>query len=357
MNDIILKKRLGFNWLVGYYDIAPEYARNACKDHYEKIGYDIRECGEYRYLEKKNKNSNFNNWLRCSGGSTMTILLCINNDLYISNTGDSDALLFCNKPILNTKYIKYLGDSAIPPVNKDNNKKEENINTNILQITSNQSLELPFEFERLRKFKKSNDNPNMPYLNIVYDHNYMPVFDVDSNGNSIRTKNIGSYYRNVKSEFATIVQTPDKDSLSFSRSIGDFYIQQYGVTNKPEIQYINLEEIISDIYNLTEIKNIDTDKNKESIDINDINISEIPDIFLGILVASDGVHDNWINSDICNFLFHESCISAYKNTQNTGSQKVVNAFINRNEDIGIRNFGKSRDNATAILAICNITKK
>jgi hypothetical protein len=49
----------------------------------------------------------------------------------------------------------------------------------------------------------------------------------------------GKYYKNVRSEWASLVATPPhalfQDALAFTRSLGDLHLQTYGVSFLPEV--------------------------------------------------------------------------------------------------------------------------
>jgi serine/threonine protein phosphatase PrpC len=88
----------------------------------------------------------------------------------------------------------------------------------------------------------------------------------------------GEYHKNVRAEFASLVTTPDTaehmDGLAFTRSIGDFHLQAYGITWQPDIVEIDLTNQISK-----------------------------PNM---LIVASDGVWDNWKYEDVSNHFMDPS---------------------------------------------------
>lgn len=61
--------------------------------------------------------------------------------------------------------------------------------------------------------------------------------------------NNGICVKNVRKEFASLVLTPEDDinrnALSFTRSLGDFYMKTYGVTEIPHVNCIDLRDIQS----------------------------------------------------------------------------------------------------------------
>jgi hypothetical protein len=52
----------------------------------------------------------------------------------------------------------------------------------------------------------------------------------------VRVTGNGRYYKNVRSEWATLVTTPPsarfQDALAFTRSLGDLHLHVYGVSNQ-----------------------------------------------------------------------------------------------------------------------------
>lgn len=69
---------------------------------------------------------------------------------------------------------------------------------------------------------------------------------------------------------------------------------------------------------------------------------------LCIVLASDGVWDNWAYEDVAKFAMDKSCLQAVDSLAD-GAQKVTDSFVTRNAFFSKRNFGSQADNATAIL--------
>ena len=75
-------------------------------------------------------------------------------------------------------------------------------------------------------------------LQVVYDASQQdksrcpPVFEVDPSSGAPCLTNRGSYYKNVRREWASLVAAPPsakfQDALAFTRSIGDFHLHIYG---------------------------------------------------------------------------------------------------------------------------------
>jgi hypothetical protein len=108
-----------------------------------------------------------------------------------------------------------------------------------LELSADHSPESASEFYRMRDFRRCPHRLNQPELLFVYDTlsssklSCPPVFVVDAAGVAAKT-NRGSYYKNVRNEWATLVATPPycqfQDALAFTRSLGDLHLQTYGVS-------------------------------------------------------------------------------------------------------------------------------
>ena len=108
-----------------------------------------------------------------------------------------------------------------------------------LELSADHSPESAAEFFRMRAFRPCPHRLNQPELLFVYDTlsssklSCPPVFVVDSAGGVTKTGR-GSYYKNVRNEWATLVATPPycqfQDALAFTRSLGDLHLQTYGVS-------------------------------------------------------------------------------------------------------------------------------
>lgn len=111
-----------------------------------------------------------------------------------------------------------------------------------LELSADHSPESAHEFYRMRSFRPCPHRLNQPELLFVYDTlsssklSCPPVFLVDSSGGATKTGR-GSYYKNVRNEWATLVATPPycqfQDALAFTRSLGDLHLQTYGVSYVP----------------------------------------------------------------------------------------------------------------------------
>ena len=67
-----------------------------------------------------------------------------------------------------------------------------------------------------------------------------------------------------------------------------------------------------------------------------------------IVLATDGLWDNWAYEDVTRFVMDASCLNAI-NSGPDGAERVAKAFMQRNTVYAKRNFGGQADNATGIV--------
>lgn len=72
-------------------------------------------------------------------------------------------------------------------------------------------------------------------------------------------------------------------------------------------------------------------------------------IVVCIVLATDGVWDNWTYEDVTKFVMDASCLKAVGGGED-GADRIAKAFMQRNAIYARRNFGAQADNATGILA-------
>jgi serine/threonine protein phosphatase PrpC len=296
------------------------------------------------------------------GGTTCTIIAIIDNMIYSSNVGDSTAILCSKIPIFNPdKQLRYLGDSAtqesikiLSTVSSFKQESTEVLSTT-MEITANHSPDNPSEFNRLHQFLKT---PPTQYL--VYDDIYIqnklnckPIFD--NEGKLIPFN--GKFYKNVRNEWGTLYTQPSTtdstESLAFTRSVGDFYMNTFGVTHYPEIYSIDSNILFDSL-----------DKNEKKTP-------------LCLVVASDGVWDNWKYEDVANFVLDDNILESsntklddnilddniFDNILESSNIKlddnilellnkkenIAKKLIIKNKELGIKHFSTNSDNATAIV--------
>lgn len=68
-----------------------------------------------------------------------------------------------------------------------------------------------------------------------------------------------------------------------------------------------------------------------------------------LVLATDGVWDNWTYEDVTKFVLDPSCVGAVCSGAD-GGHRVAVSFMQRNGIYAKRNFGAQADNATGIVA-------
>lgn len=69
---------------------------------------------------------------------------------------------------------------------------------------------------------------------------------------------------------------------------------------------------------------------------------------LCLVLATDGVWDNWLYEDVNRFVMDASCVCAVAGSSE-GARRVTMSFMQRNSAYAKRNFGNQADNATGIV--------
>ena len=73
-----------------------------------------------------------------------------------------------------------------------------------------------------------------------------------------------------------------------------------------------------------------------------------PPPLLCLILATDGVWDNWTYEDVTKFMLDSSCLNAVVTDPN-GAHRVTQSFMARNNTRAKQNFGGQADNATGIV--------
>lgn len=214
------------------------------------------------------------------GGATCTLCIISNNILHFAHVGDSSALLTTHESIFNK------------------NQSEKSVEFNYLLLGDDHS---PDNFDEYQRMIKLN-----PLIKCVYDKSgVFPKYSLPSVFDNI--KNI-EYCKNVRCQPATLVTKEIGHALSMTRSLGDFQL-------KPEITH------------LPSIGSVDLTR------------------FLGsscLIIASDGVWDNWKYNDVHKFFINETARLSNVN-------EIAIAFEIENDNRATKNFGSSKDDACGII--------
>jgi len=275
--------------------------------------------------------------------------------MYTANVGDSSGTLCTVAPTLVPSMLVPVGDAALPLGTQSaaaiaaagrSTSGQLGPPEDTLVITAEHSPESPSEFERLRAFRPRDGDAMQPALSVVYDAPSLdksrcaPVFSLDANGTPTVTSK-GKYYKNVRKEWASLVSTPPsarfQDALAFTRSLGDLHLHTYGVTHLPEVQVVDLREVFRALESATTSGLHPTAKT-----------------LVCVVLATDGVWDNWTYEDVTRFVMDASCLNAVLGPSGDGAERVAQSFMQRNTVYARRNFGAQADNATGIVAYFSI---
>ena len=257
-----------------------------------------------------------------NGGATMTVLILIKKTLklYIANLGDSDAMLCSSKQIFRQDDLKC--ETGLKDGLEGGLK-------DYLMLTANHSPTNIDEYVRMRSKAACPTNPNKSLIDVIYDkqcaETFCQVYDTSTPIPKLLECPLGGgYYKNVRKENATYVRTTENRKLAFTRTMGDFEMDPYGIISEPSINSIDLSDILE--------RYTETDLNP----------------VLCLFVSSDGVWDNWEYQKVQEFLMYDNCLEAVGKTDD-GSQKVLDSFMARNNLFARHNFGNTADNATSAI--------
>ena len=299
-------------------------------------GAEVMESANGFLLKKRNTSNNgmsVGTWSVVQGGTTCTIAVLIKDKIFVANVGDSSAFLISPFAALSLSADIEVEDER-PKPNEGLSLQGESLKSYI-ELTADHSPSSSDEFIRIRNFRPWEEDSRQPCLQFVYDTPRMSktqcpaIFNICSNG-QIEVTNRGHYYKNVRREWASMVVIPESDpfsqhALAFTRSLGDFHLQTYGVSSKPNICSVDLKKIFTRA--------------------NTIHTSPVA---LCLILASDGIWDNWTFDEMSSFVFSSHSSSEIFH-DGEGCARVTNALMTNNSERGNRNFGIHQDNYSTIL--------
>ncbi|OWZ06610.1 hypothetical protein PHMEG_00021110, partial [Phytophthora megakarya] len=359
------------------------------RDLYERAGHSVEEQQPEGFLIRHNCQTGAVATVR--GGTTATIVVVLNGGekIYSSNVGDSAVFLASMGPDLSVNDVKVHGSDAAD-VHRQNNLlhgesvgNEDDLDNNLpsssnfLLMSGNHSPESTTEFFRARTARCSSLDPAQPALRFVYDSSVpktrrLPIFSMTKKGN-LYQNSMGDYYKNVRDEWATVVATPFDamfpDALAFTRSLGDFHMHSYGVSCDPTVIELSLEQVASRDLGRT-IQSTGNqechhdssagydDEDSTSYASNSSSEGTNEHNFM-LVVASDGVWDNWKYRDLYCFLGDASCNkSLVQQSAVPGAfvpaDVIVSSLMNANLRRASSYFCDQADNMTAVLCNFNI---
>jgi len=340
-------------------------------------------------------------WMCVHGGSTGTVAAILDGRrAVIANVGDSTALVAgvsgpgCVRHISSwaeASDVSATSSLAAAPASSFGA-------ASVTQLSSDHSPENPEEFIRMREFRPCPTRKHHPELLFVYDTlsssklSCPPIYAVDAEGTPT-PKNRGAYYKNVRNEWATLVAVPPfaryagawyeledvvwsdlrmhslpfasrfssrfQDALAFTRSIGDFHLQTYGVSYVADdgrslfVEHLcSLASVaLTNVANSFVVVVLGACSHTPTVCWVDLGASsegtKAPP--LALVLCSDGVWDNWVFEDLSKFVLDPARLKQVFDAS-SGSQTATNDLMAANLERAHINFGSSADNMTAVLA-------
>ena len=320
------------------------------KEHLQGQGWEVQEDPAGFLLKRLPSH---HTWSCVHGGTSCSLVVVVGMTMYAANVGDSSGTLCTVAPSLVPSMLVPVVDAALPVGTKSAAQKAYELlpaagqtPSTTMIITAEHSPESPSEFVRLRAFRPRDGDAMQPALSVVYDAPTLdksrcgPVFALDKNGTPTVT-NKGMYYKTVRKEWASLVSTPSsarfQDALAFTRSLGDLHLHTYGVTHLPEVQVVDLQQV----FDALQVANTE-------------GMHPMAKTTICVVLATDGVWDNWTYEDVTRFVMDASCLNAVLGPNGDGAERVAQSFMQRNTVYARRNFGAQADNATGIVAYFSI---
>jgi serine/threonine protein phosphatase PrpC len=285
-------------------------------------------------------------------GTTFSVILVLDNKLWIANVGDSTGMLCAKHAIFKPSHLKLEKDVAIEEkVALPSGDEEVKLLPYLILTSEGHSPDNPEEYKRMRAFKANEENPNQAEVICVYDKSgrskqyCQPAFEISEDGTPIVAPVTEYYVKNVRNDKATYVSDRlGKHVLASTRALGDYAMNLLGVSHKPEIKSLDLNLIFEEL--------------KSQIAASGGASEEDPDpMSIAIVLCSDGVWDNWIYDYVQKFMMDKSCLNALVADKERGAQRVCKSFMLRNQGLANKNFGKNSDNATGIVMYITQTEQ
>ncbi|KAG5188671.1 phosphatase 2C-like domain-containing protein [Tribonema minus] len=317
----------------------------AFQQHLIAEGWTVKEAGGY--LVKRRSMSC--PWSCVHGGTSGSVVALVEGRrILVANVGDSAALLAMRGRALHqADLIQHSlwpeGGGVMAPCTEPGTVGDATMPTGAfadqtLILTADHSPESVREYMRMRASHPHPHDVHAPHLAVVYDSptpnklRCQPVFELDAHGRPCVTGR-GRYYKNVRREWASLVATPPRarfqDALAFTRSIGDFHLQCYGVSHVPDVL---------------------------SLDLAGGGGCGAPQEMVSCIVAcSDGIWDNWAWNEVGSFFLAPERVAQV--VSSGSSEGIIEEFMAENLRRAHANFGDQADNATAIACYVFMTEQ
>jgi serine/threonine protein phosphatase PrpC len=383
------------------YATCHEHIKETLRDFYESSGFVVYEQPE-GFLIKQDPISYL--FANVRGGTTATIAVVLDGGrkVLVSNVGDSAALLTGDGvsqrdvKIYNSSSSKASGEQskALSSSLEDTEDEDELdtleiresctsvastaasldpgdnqtplalADTDMVALTGDHGADSACEFLRVRHARCCESDPSMPELRFLYDSasassKRLPVFSW-RDGGELRRNLPGDYYKNVRDEWATVVATPLSslfpDALAFTRSLGDFHMHAYGVSCEPTVVELSLERVAARSLGLDEQDNQDESLIAEPG--NEDNQERPRTARFTLVVASDGVWDNWKYEELLQSLAKSRAKASAKAREQDEEQPVeamAAELMAANLRRAAETFGDQADNMTAVVCELELT--
>ena len=278
---------------------AHEAIRQAIVRRYEGRGTPLKTTAEGYLLDDSEQP--------VDGGATATVVALVQGHLLVvANVGDSDALLGGKLPDGSIGFEQLCANHT--PLNAD-------------------------EFIRVAQLVQERGKDWQPGV-FAYDidgDTLLEVFavseagevDVDRHAEK-QVEEAGVGFKNARGERPTALFAVETESycqfqLGVTRSLGDFYLQHFGVSWEPAVSCIDLFDVAGQLSQVT------------------------------LVVASDGLWDLWQYKDVLQYSLGKP--------PPTGTAEVfapLGALVEETRKQGEELFGEQADNITAIVVCCDI---
>lgn len=287
------------------------------------------------------------------GGTTVTICIIDSaGNIYTGYVGDSIPCLFANMPIFNSKHNQTINDMGLSYEITSEKKLLSTMSDDTLPKILTQSpllknetyLKLTTidhspmsESEFRRIYKELGKSPIFEYAVPAKLSKYAPrpVFVYDNVTDTvvhIPHKNL-CYLKNVMGEYATYLHDRDNNfMIGITRSSGE-NAKKCGVSPLPTICKFDMTKVVGDVTK-----------------------SNVNNLVICLVVASDGMWDNWKYSDLQQFLTKPEYIETIQTCSlDDLNQTVCNDLHTKTIELAQTNFGSSRDDITIALTYASIS--
>lgn len=294
---------------------AHEDIRDAFRQKYSLAGWEVQDTPDGYLIKRQNATQA---WTCTHGGTTATVVVLLDGwRMIVANVGDSTALW-----------------GGIDQEGRTIHR----------ELSAEHSPESVEEFNRVREIRPMEHTEGSalplggpsPEMRFVYDapsfskSQCPPIFEINPHG-GVRVTGNGRYYKNVRSEWATLVTTPPgarfQDALAFTRSLGDLHLHVYGVSCQPAVNEYDL----TTLHNLVATSDETGDNKALSV----------------LLVCTDGVWDNWKYPDLIVQTLHHEYLSTVRADKD--AKKATDKMMQLNIKRAKEHFGNQADNMTGIM--------